>query len=370
MRLVLFLILLSFAAGAQPHHTHRLSRILTFPDIPGYVTLKTDLHQHTVFSDGSVWPDIRVKEALLDGMDVISLTEHLEYQPHKADIPHPDRNRAFQIAMEEARDHQLLVINGSEITRRMPPGHCNAVFISDANSLLIPDSLAVFREANRQGAFVFWNHPNYTAQRPDGIATLTPMHRMLIKEKLVHGIEVVNDQTYSSEALQIALENNLTIMGTSDIHGLIDWDFVGGVAGHRPLTLVFARDRSEASVKEALFNRRTVAVFKELLIGREEFLNPLIQQSLSIKKAAYSGKSTVLSVTIENKTNTVFTVINRSGYTLHAHHDVLTLQPGDQNIIELKTREKLGSVNLSFEILNAVYAPEKHPTLTWPVKVE
>jgi hypothetical protein len=159
-------------------------------------------------------------------------------------------------------------------------------------------------------------------------------------------------------------------MGTSDIHGLIDWDFVGGVAGHRPLTLVFARDRSEASVKEALFNRRTVAVFKELLIGREEFLNPLIQQSLSIKKAVYSGKSTVLSVTIENKTNTVFTVINRSGYTLHAHHDVLTLQPGDQNIIELKTREKLGSVNLSFEILNAVYAPEKHPTLTWPVKVE
>ena len=29
---------------------------INFPDIPGYQTLKCDLHIHTVFSDGSVWP--------------------------------------------------------------------------------------------------------------------------------------------------------------------------------------------------------------------------------------------------------------------------------------------------------------------------
>ncbi|MEM9885126.1 MAG: hypothetical protein AAF849_04475 [Bacteroidota bacterium] len=48
------------------------------------------------------------------------------------------------------------------------------------------------------------------------------MHEKLIQEKLLHGIEVANDVTYSQEALQIALDHDLTIMGTSDIHDLVD----------------------------------------------------------------------------------------------------------------------------------------------------
>ena len=80
----LFLTITSLSSFSQtaPDHSHKLSRSLKFPDIPGYKIMKCDLHLHTVFSDGSVWPDIRVMEALLDGLDVISLTEHLEYQPH------------------------------------------------------------------------------------------------------------------------------------------------------------------------------------------------------------------------------------------------------------------------------------------------
>ena len=45
--------------------------LIEFPDVPGYLTLKCDLHMHTVFSDGSVWPNIRVQEALRDGLDAI-----------------------------------------------------------------------------------------------------------------------------------------------------------------------------------------------------------------------------------------------------------------------------------------------------------
>jgi predicted metal-dependent phosphoesterase TrpH len=363
-------ILASLSIYGQSDHSHRLGRVIAFPNIPGYTTLKTDLHQHTVFSDGHVWPDIRVQEALMDGLDAISLTEHLEYQPHKADIPHPDRNRSYQLAMEEAKDHNLMIVRGSEITRNMPPGHCNAIFITDANKLLIKDSVEVFREANRQGAFVFWNHPHWIAQRSDGMATLTPMHRMLIKEKLLHGSEVVNDKGYSDEALQFALDHNLTIMGTSDIHGLIDWEFVGGKAGHRPVTLVFIKDKTEAAVKDALMNRRTVAVFQDLLIGRDEFLVPLVKESLLIKKATYIGKSSVLEVTIENKTNTTFTLTNRSNFTFSTSNDLVTFKPGEDNVIEVRTKDKLTSVSLTFEILNAVNAPNKHPIVTWQGKVE
>ena len=56
------------------------------PDLDGYTTLKCDFHIHSVFSDGLVWPTVRVDEAYRDGLDAISLTEHIEYRPHKQDV--------------------------------------------------------------------------------------------------------------------------------------------------------------------------------------------------------------------------------------------------------------------------------------------
>jgi predicted metal-dependent phosphoesterase TrpH len=347
-----------------------IGRKLQFPDIPGYKTLKCDFHQHTVFSDGSVWPDIRVQEALRDGLDAISLTEHLEYQPHKDDIPHPDRNRSYNIAVEEAKNHDLIIVKGSEITRKMPPGHNNAIFLSDPNKLLVDDSIQVFREAKKQGAFIFWNHPNWTPQRKDGMATLTDVHRLLIREKLLDGIEVANDQTFSIEALQIALDNNLTIMGTSDIHKLIDWDFKVPEGGHRPITLVFAKERTAESIKDALINRRTVAVYKNLLIGRNEFLVPLIESSLKITSAKYIGKYNVLGVEIENLSSTEIILQNQTGYTLHNNNDMITLKAGEKTIIEVKTIERKPEVSLKFLVLSAVNAPNKHPSITLNSKVE
>ncbi|MBA3675357.1 MAG: PHP domain-containing protein [Chitinophagaceae bacterium] len=349
---------------SQRDHSHKLERSLSFPDIPGYKTLKCDLHQHSVFSDGSVWPTIRVMEALKDGLDAISITEHIEYQPHKTDIPHPDRNRSYAIAIEEAKGHNLIIINGSEITRKMPPGHCNAIFLSDANKLLVSDSMEVFRRAKKQGAFIFWNHPDWLRQRPDGVATLTDMHRKLLKENLLDGIEVVNEHTYSDEALQIALDNNLTIMGTSDIHGLIDWEYGVPKGGHRPITLVFAKERTSESIKEGLMNKRTVAFYKNILIGREEFLLPLINASLKIDSAKYISNSNVLTVQLENTSSTEFTLQNRSEFTFRDHTDIITIKPREKHLIQIKTLQRLSSVELKFEVLSAVYAPGKHPVAT------
>lgn len=368
--LLVFVFAINYTVFAQENHSHSLGRKLQFPDIPGYKTLKCDLHIHTVFSDGLVWPDIRVQEALKDGLDAISLTEHIEYQPHKDDIPHPDRNRSYDLAIEHAKNHDLIIVKGSEITRRMPPGHSNAVFLSDANKLRVDDSIAVFREAKKQRAFVFWNHPNWISQRQDGIATLTDVHRLLIREKLLDGIEVVNDQTYSDEALQIALDHNLTIMGTSDIHGLIDWDFKVPQGGHRPVTLVFAKERSAESIQDGLMNRRTVVFFKNLLIGRDEFLVPLIESSLIARSALYRGKSSVVSVEIENLTYTDIILQNQSGFTFHDHHDIITLKAGEKTFLEIKTLERKTNLQLKFLVLSAVNAPNRHPVITLPVKIE
>ena len=111
----------------------KYERKLFFPDIDNYKTLLTDFHEHTVFSDGLVWPTIRIDEALKDGIDVISLTDHLEFQPFAKDIPNPDRNRAYLVANDFAErinksvNKKLIIITGQEITRSMPPGHINAI---------------------------------------------------------------------------------------------------------------------------------------------------------------------------------------------------------------------------------------------------
>ncbi len=283
LTLILLIILSNIKIFGQ--NQEKYDRKLFFPDLDNYRTLLTDFHQHTVFSDGNVWPTIRVEEAIRDGLDAISLTEHLEYQPHKKDIPHTDRNRSYVVASRFAEnknkniENDLIVINGQEITRSMPPGHINAIFIDNANELLHPeDSLRGILEANKQGAFLFWNHPAWPAQRSDGIARLDDLHKYLIKNKLLHGIEVVNELYYSEEALQIALDNNLTIMGTSDIHGLIDWlfnvpndnEFFSNnsgfsLPGHRPVTIVFSKNKSKEGIK--IVFPMLVADFMKMMVG-------------------------------------------------------------------------------------------------------
>jgi len=345
-------------------------RLIKFPDIPGYKTLKCDFHQHTVFSDGSVWPNIRVQEAIRDGLDAISITDHIEYQPHSADIPHPDRNRSYQIAQEAAKDQDLIVIKGSEITRDMPPGHANAIFLEDVNKLNLTDSIEAYRQAKEQGAFIFWNHPNWISQERNGIARLTDTHHMLLEQGLLDGIEVVNDVTYSDEALQIALDYNLAIMGTSDIHGLIDWQYDVPYGGHRPITLVFAKERSIDGIKEALNERRTAAWFNNLLIGREAQITPLIMASLKVAKATYTEKSTVLQIEIQNNSDAEFILENLSEYTLHANANLVTASPHATTLLQVKTLESKEEISLRFKVMNAVIAPKTNPEITLKVKVE
>ena len=362
-------LLMATITFAQVPHSHRYDRTIIFPDVPGYQTLVTDLHIHTVFSDGKVWPEIRVLEAEKDGVDAIAMTEHLEYQPHKRDIPHPDRNRSFEVAKSAASAMDMMVISGTEVTRGNPAGHSNAIFIEDANKMMMEDVYEVFKEANRQGAFVFWNHPAMINLVSDGMAKLTDLHKRLISEKLLHGIEVVNDLTYSEESLQIALDHNLTIMGTSDIHELIDWRYKVPEGGHRPVTLVFANDKTEQGLEEALRSGRTVAWFNDLLIGKEENLQPLLKACLTVEEAAYLPKSEVARVVIKNSSSSSFTLRSTGSYTYNTQADVFTIQPHASLEMEVKTLQMMDSFTMEFEVLNAVIAPKKHPVMALTVEV-
>ena len=367
MRQILIALALLFMPVFVQAQVHRA---IEFPDVSGFHTMVCDLHIHTVFSDGSVWPNIRVEEAHRDELDAIAVTDHLEYQPHRHDIPHPDRNRAFEIARRANQDHPLIVIPGSEITRAMPPGHVNAIFITDANKLVSPegedamDVMDLFEEVKEQGGFAFWNHPAWTSQRSDGMAKLDDLHRVLIDADLLQGIEVANQYTYSDEALRIALDHHLAILGTSDIHGLIDWDFEVAEGGHRPVTLVFAKERTAEGIHEGLRARRTVAWHRNTLIGRESELLPLVYASITVAGAEFRPRTSVLNIELENLSDARFLLRNTSDFTFHEDANIVEVVPHTVTRFVLKTSGQDAPYSITFEVLNAITAPNTHPEIT------
>ncbi|WP_339666870.1 Sb-PDE family phosphodiesterase [Maribacter arcticus] len=366
---ILIIALSSISFLHSQAHSHLSAKPLSFPDIPGYKSLKTDLHIHTVFSDGYVWPNIRVMEALRDNLDAISLTEHLEYQPHLDDIPHPDRNRSYTIALEEAKEHDLLIVHGSEITRSAPMGHNNAVFIKDANPILQDKAEDAFAEAKKQGAFVFWNHPAWHNQAPQGNPILSDFQKERIKKGELHGIEVINSVDYAQESLALALEHNLTIMGTSDIHGLIDWDYTEK-GNQRPITLVFAKERSITSLQEALFAGRTVAIYNDLLVGKSEFLVPLLKASITVEKASYVKNTQVLELELKNVTSSDLQFQNESDYSFYDSSPVFEIKAGETKKVSIKTLVQKDEITLKLKAIGCFTAPNTQPIIQWAIKTK
>lgn len=363
-------------------------RRIEFPDTAKYKTIVFDPHTHSVFSDGHVWPNIRIAEALKDGLDAIAITEHLEYQPHLLDIPHPDRNRAFAEASAAAVGTDLIVVAGSEITRRGPAGHMNAIFITDANKLIastIPDKPVdpgqfyrksgewpaqnAVEAANEQGAFVFWNHAYWTPDFPNGIAVIPDFHRNNASKGLLHGIEIANGDSYSEETFQIALDHNLALIGVSDVHNLIDWDYEPHKGGHRPVTLVLAKERTMASMREAMFDLRTVVWYKNMLIGRPAHLNPLLEASLTISDATY-GEGEIMTVTLNNNSDANFQLMNRSDYSFYTDTDLVEVPAHESIKLRVKTPKKVKRIALEFDVLNALIAPKKNASIELKARVE
>lgn len=256
-------------------HVNRMftRNLISIPGFDNYKTLKCDFHTHTVFSDGLVWPDARVYEAWQEGLDAIAITDHIEHRPNK-EILKGDLNESYKIAKKAADDMDFIVIPGAEITRFKPLGHLNALFVKDVTPLDVKDPMQAIAEAKKQGAFIMWNHPGW----PDNKATLYPIHEQLIGENRIDGIEVMSYKDYYPTAFNWCVRWDKAFMANTDAHVPVAGMYKQGML--RPLTLVFASEKSERAIREALFAGRTAALFDGILAGRKEHLALLVKASL------------------------------------------------------------------------------------------
>ncbi len=346
---------MTLAASAQTAYQ------TVIPDVPGYKILKCDFHIHTVLSDGQVMPAVRVDEAVREGLDAIAITDHIEYRPnHRSGLVSCDFNESYKLALKAASTRDLIVIPGSEITRGMPPGHWNALFLEDANKLETPKWEDAFAEAKRQGAFILWNHPGWQNQQPNETLFL-PEHQELYDKGYMMGIEITNHSCgdYYPEAHQWCLDRNIAMIGNTDIHSPIGAvvDFTRGE--HRDMTLVFAKEKTAASLKEALMAGRTAVYSGENVYGRAELLEPLFESLLEIKRISVSKNAVTLEIT--NKSSLILYIDKGEGSRELMYIRQAKIRPYETVRFGVKTVD--GTAFSSDEITMSIIVKNFHTTV-------
>ncbi|MBN1362803.1 MAG: hypothetical protein JW993_19550 [Sedimentisphaerales bacterium] len=327
----------------------QVRREIRIPDIPGYRTLKCDLHTHTVFSDGLVWPTVRVDEAWREGLDALSITDHIEYQPHKDDVP-TNFERPYEIALPRAKERDILLIRGAEITRETPPGHFNAIFLDEIKPLDTEDLLDCMDAADKQGAFIFWNHPGWIPEKKGWF----DIHTTLYQNKYLRGIEVVNGSGYDAQAHAWALEKRLTFLGNSDIHApsMLAESLP---ESHRSMTLVFAQARSVPALKEALIEGRTAIWCQDRLIGRPEYLEAIFDASVTLTDIQYDADANQVSFRLKNDSDIGITM-TRTG---RAGPRSISLPPGTMVLVRTPVPDVATPLTLEYTVTNFLAAPDE-----------
>ena len=357
----------SIAGSAQEFKTRRNIGI---PDIPGYTTLKCDFHMHTVFSDGLVWPTVRVAEAWLEGLDAIAITDHLEYKPHK-DIT-ADHNRPYEIAKPAADQAGLILIRGTEITKQVPPGHFNAIFITDANPIKNADYTIAIKTAVDQGGFVFYNHPDF--RTANGLCYWGPEHDLVYEKGWLNGIEVVNGNSYYVPSHRWATEKKLTMFANTDTHQPItfDYDFANGE--HRPMTFVFATERSADAIKHALVERRTAVWFKDTVAGEEQFLAPMFDAAVEMMTKQVSIRGTgSATVTVANNSELTFRLVPDDVPEQTVVGSAVTLYPGRTARLTIRgtgtAAPGTATVGIPYRVATMLAEPQTPLAVKLPVNV-
>jgi hypothetical protein len=260
-----------------------------------------------------------------------------------------NHNRPYELVKDAARMVDLMLIRGTEITRDTPPGHFNAIFLENVDKLDTPEFLDAIKAANEQGAFVFWNHQGWQGEEK---GSWLDVHTTMFDNKMFQGMEVCNGVSYYPTAHKWCLEKNLTMLGNTDIHDA-DPRKQSTADDHRTMTLVFATEKTAASLKEALLAGRTAVWYKDQLIGRKEQLEPLFYGAIQIEQPIVrSGKSVWLR--IRNTCDADIKLVRSAGNGPAS----ITLPAQATALVRMSTAADDTPLDLQYTATNFLIAPE------------
>lgn len=351
---------------------------IILPQVNGYTAYKADLHLHTIYSDGTVTPHHRVREAWYDGLDIVASTEHVEVRPFegrmlnflKGYVPEgtkavnqsiiskpadergimSDLNHSVRLYQSEAKNYGIAVIPGIEITRAPETiGHYNALFTTDNNLIYDADPAQSIRNAKAQGAIIMQNHPGW--RRKD--LSMLEFETKVYNEGLIDGIEIMNGAEFYPKAIDRALTNGFFMSSNTDAHSSTSEQYRlhDQVRNH---TIIFAKDMSLDSIKEALLAHRTLAYAYGTLAGEEQLLKDFFKAAVTVKVLKVNTNGSRI-VSITNNTSLPF-LIDLGG-------NPLLIKPLCSNRTSVRK-----DADLKFTVLNMWCSEKEHPEIILEVK--
>ncbi len=342
-----------------------LRKEIIIPQVNGYNVYKADLHTHTIYSDGSVTPHYRVQEAWLDGLDVMACTEHIEYRRWEGVMlqflkghvgpdakasgnkdAKVDFNLANKITISEAAKYGLTIIPGAEITRNaVNVGHFNALFVKDVNTIWNEDPAEAIRNARKQGAVIMHNHPGWSRTTTD----MNEFEKKVYAEKLIDGVEIMNGQEFYPGVVTRASELGLFVSANTDIHSTTAMEYASQ-GQMRDMTFILAKDKSLASLKEALLAGRTLAYAYEQIAGEEQLLKDLFVACVKFETISVDAKGK-RSMIMKNTSSIPF-------YMQFGNANPVEIRPFTSRTVSTNAKGEI-----SFKVLNMWAPGEKHPEI-------
>ena len=350
------------------------------PALGGLNCYTADLHVHTFFSDGEVSPAERVLEAWSEGLDIIAITDHIEtrrqerdmlkflkgYSPDKKGfepintrcsrgVPADERgivsdlNLSVKLAIKAAKKYpEVTIIKGTEISREpVHIGHYCALFTKDNNTIYSTDDAQTIRNARAQGALITHNHPGWERESTN----YTEFEKKIYAEGLIDGIEVANGAWFYPRMVQRAIDKKLYMVSATDIHNTSASRYANKNF-FRNMTLIFAKDKSEKSLRKALLSQNTLAYSAGYVIGEKSMLEKFLKASVEATYVCKTKKNHVIRFT--NNTSFDYTIVCE-GRPIY----VGAFQSATCNVQDL---------NQEFEVANMLHADRQTLVVKFDIK--
>jgi hypothetical protein len=193
-----------------------------------------------------------------------------------------------------------------------------------------------------------YNHPGW----PDKNSDLSDFQKKFIAQKKIGGIEVFNQAEFYPQTIDHCLQDNLAVLGCSDSHGPINFEYDLTI-NKRPMTLVFAKEATEAGIKEALFAGRTVAFANHILAGKEEYIQAIYNQSFQVEKIG----------TVKDRSTYNLSNVTDIPYYLEFSGNTLVLPAGKTTQIKIKKED----LEKTFSLKNCYCGANKNVKVRLPI---
>jgi hypothetical protein len=134
------------------------------------------------------------------------------------------------------------------------------------------------------------------------------------------------------------------------------------------MTFVHVEERTPEAVKKALFDRKTVVWFNDMILGKEESVKKVLSENLFVVNPSYPKDKTILGFDLVNKSALPIQLEYIGSYSFHEHASVFTIPPYSNMKLKIKTKSNNTSIELPFRVLNAYVGPKKNLTLSLKTK--